>query len=52
MLDSEHAVQGLQAEAAFHIQKVGNVGLLKAGLARQLQAGELAGVNPPQQQLA
>ena len=51
MLHGEDAVEADEAQPSFRIQKVGNVRLLEAGLARQLQAAELPGTDAPQQEL-
>jgi hypothetical protein len=45
MLNGQDAVHALKAEATLAIQKIGDVGLLEAGLLCQAEAGEVAFLN-------
>lgn len=42
MLNGEDAVHAFEAEAAFAIEEIGDVGLLEPGLLSQTEAGEIA----------
>ncbi len=52
MLHGEDLIHALDAEAAFAVEEVGDVGLLESGLLREMEAGEFAGIDTLQKDFA